>query len=95
MKRMKKSLSQRHLKKETRKYVEIGKAPIISVSITLADGATVETTGSAISLLAKAVGDENASAWHAKYMDKFNTLTKKCYADLEKMVKEAKEEKGA
>ena len=88
----KKSLGLRHTQKEAKKYVEIGKAPLISVSITVADGAKIETSGASIKLLCDAVGENNAVEWHSKYMDKFNALTKKCYSDLEDLVKEAKAE---
>lgn len=88
----KKSLSQRHIKKQTKELVDIGKAPLIGVSITIADGATVTTTSKAISLLCDALGEDKAVNWHSKYMDKFDKLTKKCYGELEDMVRAAKAE---
>lgn len=88
----KKSLSQRHITKQTKALVDIGKAPIIGVSITIADGATVTTTSKAISLLCEALGEDKTVDWHSKYMDKFDKLTKQCYSDLENMVKEAKDQ---
>ena len=67
----KKSLSQRHITKQTKAIVDIGKAPIIGVSITIADGATVTTTSKAISLLCEALGEDKTVEWHSKYMEKF------------------------
>lgn len=89
----KKSLSQRHIKKQTKEFVDIGKAPLIGVSITIADGAAVTTTSKAIALLCDALGEDKAVEWHSKYMDKFDKLTKKCYGELENMVRDAKENK--
>lgn len=90
----KKSLSQRHITKQTKALVDIGKSPIIGVSITIADGAMVTTTSKAISLLCDALGEDKTVAWHSKYMEKFDKLTKQCYGDLENMVKEAKEQQN-
>lgn len=86
----KKSLSQRHITKQAKALVDIGKAPIIGVSITIADGATVTTTSKAISLLCEALGEDKTVEWHSKYMDRFDKLTKQCYSDLENMIREAK-----
>lgn len=88
----KKSLSQRYIKKQIKELVDIGKAPLIGISITIADGATVTTTSKAISLLCDALGEDRAVEWHAKYMDKFDKLTKKCYSELEDLVRAAKAE---
>lgn len=90
----KKSLSQRHLTRHVKQAVELGKAPIIAVVITLADGARVETTGAVIRLLCDAIGEDAAIKWHSKYMEKFDKLTKKSYEELEALVKAAKEKKG-
>lgn len=89
----KKSLSQRHIKKQTKELIEIGTAPLIGVSITIADGAAVTTTSKAISLLCDALGEDKAVNWHSKYMDKFDKLTKKCCAELLDIVEAAKAEK--
>lgn len=90
----KKSLSQKHIKKQTKELIDVGKAPIIGVAITIADGAMVTTTSKAISLLCDALGEGKTVAWHSKYMEKFDKLTKQCYGDLENMVKEAKEQQN-
>lgn len=87
----KKKLTQKHLTKQVKKAVELGKTPIIGVAVTLADGAKVETCGEVIALLCNAIGEKSAVEWHTKYMDKFNKLTQKCYQELEDLVKTAKE----
>jgi hypothetical protein len=89
----KKSLSQRHIKKQTKELIEIGTAPLIGVSITIADGAAVTTTSKAISLLCDALGEDKAVNWHSKYMDKFEKLANKCCAELLDIVEAAKAEK--
>lgn len=87
----KRSLTARHYTKKAKKYVELGKTPIIGVAITIADGATVHTSSEAVRLLAKALGEDTASSWHAKYMDKFDKLTKQAYEELECLVKTTKD----
>ena len=89
----KKSLSQRHIKKQTKELIEIGTAPLIGVSITIADGAAVTTTSKAISLLCDALGEDKTVNWHSKYMDKFEKLANKCCAELLDIVEAAKAEK--
>lgn len=90
MKRKRKSLGLRHTQKQAKRYIEIGKSPLVSASVTVADGAKVETSGAAIKLLCDAVGEKKAVEWHSKYMDKFKALTEKCYSELENLVKNAK-----
>lgn len=95
MKRLfkKKSLPQKHITKQIKEVVEITKAPLIGVAITIADGATVTTTARAMKMVIDAVGENRAVEWHSKYMDKFNKLTKKCYDELENVIRQAKAEK--
>ena len=92
--RRKKSLSQRHITKQTKELVDIVKAPLIGVAITIADGATVTTTARSMKMIIDAVGEDRAVNWHAKYMDKFNKLTKQCYEELEDIIKQAKAEQS-
>lgn len=87
MKKIKEYLMRRKLKKQVSDAVELGKSPIIAVAITLADGASVQTTGKVVNLLCDALGEETAVEWHSKYMNAFTELTKKCYDELEDLVK--------
>lgn len=90
----KKSLSQKRITREAKKYMEIGKAPIIACAITLTDGASLTTTSAAVKLLGDSLGEDVAAKWHGKYMDKFDKLLKQAYSELEELVKEAKEKKA-
>lgn len=82
----------RHYTNKAKKYVELGKTPVIGATITIADGATVHTSSEAVRLLAKALGEDTASSWHAKYMDKFDKLTKQAYEELECLLKWSRED---
>lgn len=93
MKKIKEYLMRRKLKKQVSDAVELGRSPLIAVAITLADGASVQTTGKVVNLLCDALGEETAVEWHSKYMNAFSELTKKSYDELEDLVKKAKEEK--
>lgn len=93
-KKFKEYLSQRKLKKKVNEALELGKAPLIAIDITLSDGASVKTSGKVINLLCDALGEETAVEWHSKYMNEFNELTKQCYSELEDLVKKAKEVKN-
>ena len=86
----KKSLPQKHITKQTKEIVEVAKAPLIGVAITIADGATVTTTARAMKMVIDAVGEDKAVEWHSKYMEKFNKLTKQCYDELEDIIVQAK-----
>lgn len=94
MKKIKEYLMRRKLKKQVSDAVELGRSPLIAVAITLADGASVKTSGKVINLLCDALGEETAVEWHSKYMNEFNELTKQCYSELEDLVKKAKEVKN-
>jgi len=89
----KKSLSLRKVKRETKKFIELGKAPLLSATITLTDGARIETTSAAVKLLADALGENKAADWHGKYMNKFDELLKQAYTELEDIIKEVKSER--
>lgn len=93
MKKIKEYLMRKKLKKQVSDAVELGRSPLIAVAITLADGASVQTTGKVVNLLCDALGEETAVEWHSKYMNAFSDLTKKCYDELEDLVKKAKEAK--
>lgn len=94
MKRFKKkSLSLRKTKQEAKKLIDLGKAPLVSATITLADGARVETTSAAVKMLADALGEDKAANWHGKYMNRFDKLLKQAYTELEDMIEEAKNKK--
>lgn len=93
MKKIKEYLSRRKLKQQVSEAVEIGKTPLIGVTITLADGAKVQTSGKVINLLCNTLGEDAAVEWHSKYMNEFDELTKRCYSELEELVKKAKEGK--
>lgn len=93
MKKIKEYLSRRKLKQQVSEAVAIGKTPLIGVTITLADGAKVQTSGKVINLLCNALGEGAAVEWHSKYMNEFDELTKRCYSELEALVKKAKEGK--
>lgn len=93
MKKIKEYVSRRKLKQQVNEVLEIGKTPIIGVTITLADGAKVQTSGKVINLLCNALGEDAAVEWHSKYMNAFDELTKRCYSELEELVKKAKEGK--
>lgn len=87
MKKIKEYLMRKKLKKQVSDAVELGRSPLIAVAITLADGASVQTTGKVVNLLCDALGEETAVEWHSKYMNAFTELTKKCYDELEDLVK--------
>lgn len=89
----KKSLPQKHIIKQTKEIINVAKAPLIGVAITIADGATVTTTARAMKMIIDAIGEDKAVEWHSKYMDKFNKLTKQCYEELEDVIRQAKAEK--
>lgn len=93
MKKIKEYLARIKLKKQVGEALELGKAPLIGVRITLSDGASVQTSGKVINLLCEALGEDTAVEWHSKYMNEFDELTKKCYSELEDLVKKAKEAK--
>lgn len=90
----KNSLALRHLKKQTKQVVELGKAPIIAAIINLNDGVRIETSGAVIKLLCEAIGEDEATSWHAKYMEKFDKLSTKAYKELGALIEDAKKKKG-
>ena len=63
----KKSLSQKRITREAKKYMEIGKAPIIACAITLTDGASLTTTSAAVKLLGDSLGEDVAAKWNGFY----------------------------
>lgn len=93
MKKIKEYFSRRKMKQQVSELLEIGSTPVIGIAITLADGAKVQTSGKVINLLCNALGEKSAVEWHSKYMNEFDDLTKRCYSELEALVKKAKEEK--
>lgn len=91
MNKIKECFSRVKLKRKINDAIELGQMPLIAVTITLSDGAKVKTTGRVINLLCDALGEDAAVEWHSKYMNEFNELTKRCYCELEDLVKKAKE----
>ncbi len=87
MKKIKEYLMRRKLKKQVSDAVELGKSPLIAVAITLADGASVQTTGKVVNLLCNALGEETAVEWHSKYMNAFSDLTKNAMTNLKTLLK--------
>ena len=87
MKKIKEYLMRRKLKKQVSDAVELGKSPLIAVAITLADGASVQTTGKVVNLLCNALGEETAVEWHSKYMNAFTELTKNAMTNLKTLLK--------
>lgn len=89
----KKSLSQRTLIKRTKAVVDATKQPLISATVTLSDGAKVETSSAPIKILIEALGDKGID-WHTKYIDKYNKLTEQCVDELQKLINQAVKEKN-
>lgn len=93
MKRSKKKQLQK-LKDEVIKFQMIGELPLIRVNISMKDGAKVDTSAIPIKLLVEAVGEERGINWHAHYMQEFEKLTDECWNEYNRIMQEAKAEKG-
>lgn len=83
-------LNKRKTRKETERVVRACTTPIIEFKLTLMDGANVITHSEAINLLVDALGEDTATEWHAKYMNKVNALAEEAVKELEELVKAEK-----